>query len=145
MTSAHTVRIPRIFWFVVVIALAWTVFGAGCYILTQAKNEAYLARFTDAQTTFIAAFPTWLVVFWALGVWGGLFGSVLLLFRKSLAVPVFMVCLLCVAVTTVHNYGVGGAADVFGIRGLVYSAVSVVVALGLYLFSRQMEKKRVLL
>ncbi len=145
MTRSHAVRTPRIFWFVVVGALAWTVFGAGCYLLTQAKNEAYLARFTDAQQTFIASFPTWLVVLWALGVWGGLFGSVLLLFRKSLAVPVFMVCLLCVAVTTVHNYGVVDAAEVFGIRGLVYSAVSVVVALGLYLFSRQMEKKRVLL
>ena len=57
------------------------VFGAFDYTMTQTKNAEYLAAFTPEQRTYFESFPTWMEAAWALGIWGALAGSALLLLR----------------------------------------------------------------
>ena len=103
-----------------------------------------MAKFTPEQLEFFYGFPAWLVAFWAIAVWGGVLGVVLLLVRKKLAVPVLVVSFLCMVVTTIHNYGVAGAADIVGSTGLLFSAIIFVVAFALIIYARAMAKKGVL-
>ena len=42
--------------------------GAFDYIMTQTKNESYMAKFDTAQFDYFYNYPTWLVLFWALAV-----------------------------------------------------------------------------
>ena len=51
----------------------------------------------------IDAFPAWTMVAWALGVWGALVGSVLLLARSRFAVHAFGVSLAGLAASTAYQ------------------------------------------
>lgn len=144
MSDARATATPRHLWIIGIVALLWNLMGAMDYVMTETKNEAYMSQFSPEQLEFFYSFPAWLVAFWALAVWGGVAGAVLLLMRKKLAVTVFLVSFLCMVVTTIHNYGFAGAADIVGGMGLFFSVVIFVIALGLFVYARQMAKKGVL-
>lgn len=84
--------------------MLWNGFGAFDYLMTQTHNTAYLAHFTDPQRAYFDSFPIWMEATWALGVWGGLLGSLLLLARSRHAATAFAVSLLGLAVSTVYQY-----------------------------------------
>jgi hypothetical protein len=99
--AGETSLVPGHFWAVAIVSLLWNAFGAYDYTMTQFGDADYLAQFTPEQRAFFGSFPAWLTVFWALGVWGSMAGSVLLLLRSRWAVAAFQVSLLGLAVSTV--------------------------------------------
>ncbi len=144
MSETQATRTPRHLWIVGIVALLWSLLGAVDYIMTETRNEAYMGQFTPEQLEFFYGFPAWLVAFWAIAVWGGVLGAILLLIRKKLAVPVLLVSFLCMVVTAIHNYGFAGGTDIVGGVGLFFSGVIFVVALGLFIYALSMAKKGVL-
>lgn len=148
MTQEDTtqgIATPWHLWLVGVLALLWDAMGAFDYLMTQTQNEGYMGRFSPEQLEFFYGFPTWLVAFWALAVWGGVLGSILLLLRKRWAVGVFLVSFLCMVVTTVRNYVFANGLEVSGDPvSLVFTALIFFVALGLYFYARAMAKRGVL-
>ena len=142
--SEAPARTPRHLWIVGIVALLWSLIGAMDYLMTQTRNEAYMGQFTPEQLAFFYGFPTWLVATWAIAVWGGVGGAILLLMRKRLAVPVLLVSFLCMMATAIHNYGFSNGAEITGASGVFFSAVIFVVALGLFLYAKAMAKKDVL-
>ena len=97
-------KAPVHLWIVAVLATVWNAFGAFDYIMTQTRNEAYLAHFTDPQRAYFDSFPMWMEATWAFGVWGGMAGSLLLLLRSRYAVAAFAVSLAGLAASTVYQY-----------------------------------------
>ena len=89
---------PWHLWVVGILGVLWDAVGAWDYLATETQNEAYMSRFTPEQLEFFYGFPTWVVAFWALAVWGGVLGTILLLLRKRLAAPVLLVSFLAVGV-----------------------------------------------
>ena len=144
MSEAQTTKTPRHLWIVAGLALLWSLFGAMDYVMTQTRNEAYMGQFTPEQLEFYYSFPAWLVAFWAIAVWGGVLGAVLLLMRKKLAVPVLVVSFFCMVVVAIHNYGFAGGADVVGGVGTLFSIDIFVVALALVIYARGMARRGVL-
>jgi len=135
---------PLHLWIIGVVTLLWNAMGAFDYVMTEMQNEAYLKEFSEEQMAFFTSFPSWLVVFWALAVWGGVVGSLLLLLRKRSAALVLLVSFLSMVVTTIHNLGFSNAAEIMGTTGAIFSAVIFLVSLGLVLYSRAMVKRGVL-
>jgi hypothetical protein len=118
--------------------------GAWDYLMTQTQNESYMNRFTPEQLEFFYGFPAWVVAFWALAVWGGVLGALLILLRKRAAVPVLLVSFLAMVVTSIHNLVLSNGIEVMGGLGLIFSALIFVVAFGLLLYARAMVKRDVL-
>ena len=112
--DAGTHTTPRHVWVVGGIALLWNAFGAMDYVMTQTKNEAYMSSFTPEQLEFFYGFPAWVVAAWAIAVWGGVVGSVLLLVRKRFAVQAFLASLIGMVITTFHNYVLSSGFEVAG-------------------------------
>jgi hypothetical protein len=136
---------PKHLWIIGIIALLWSAMGAMDYVMTQTRNEAYMGQFTTEQLAYFYGFPAWVDATWAIAVWGGVAGAVLLLLKRSLAVPVFLVSLLAMVATTIHNYGFSNGMEVVGgAFPLVFTAVIFLVAVGLYLYSRAMQRRSVL-
>lgn len=92
-TSAET-RAPAHLWIVGVLALLWNGFGCFDYLMTNLKNKTYLSQLTADQLAYMDSLPAWLTGVWAVGVWGGLAGSILLLLRSRHAVWVFGLSLI---------------------------------------------------
>jgi hypothetical protein len=127
-----------------VLALLWNAMGAFDYLMTETQNEGYMGRFTPEQLEYFYGFPAWLVAFWAIAVWGGVLGAILLLLRKRFAVETFLVSFVAMVVTTIRNYLFSDGLEAAGGSGLVFSVVIFVVALLLYLYARAMKNKGVL-
>ena len=141
------VRTPWHLWVVGVLSLVWNFFCVWDYTQTQLKNRDYIAAMTepmgipiDQALAYYESFPAWMDAAWALGVWGAVLGSVLLLLRSRLAVISFIASLFGLLVGTVHGIadpmpGVGHTAMTIG-----FSIVLWLIALALIFYSRQMAK-----
>lgn len=135
---------PWHLWVVGAAALLWNCVGALDYTMTESRNAAYLAPFTPEQLAYFFGLPKWVVATWALGVWGGVLGSLLLLLRQRRAEHVFAVSLVGIAATFVHNYVLSAGLRIMGSGAAVFSAVIFVVGLALLLYSRRMATAQVL-
>ena len=132
-------------WVVGILAVLWNAMGAWDYYATQTRNEAYMSGFTPEQLEFFYGFPTWVVAFWAIAVWGGLLGSVLLLMRKAWAVPVFLVSFVAMVITAFQNFVLSNGLEVMGDAvSLIFTVAIFLVSLGLYLYARAMRERGVL-
>jgi hypothetical protein len=143
--EAERPRAPWHLWVVGVLTLLWNAIGAFDYLMTQTQNEAYMGQFTPEQLEFFYGFPAWLVAFWALAVWGGVLGSLLLLLRKRWAFEVLVVSFFSMLITTVHNYVIEeGMAVMGGVGPVIFSVIIFLVALGLVFYARAMRDRGVL-
>lgn len=131
-------------WLIGIVALLWNSVGALDYVMTQTRNASYMANFTPGQLEYFYGFPSWVVGAWAVAVWGAVLGSVLLLLRRRLAEPVFLVSLVAMVITTIHNFLLSDGLRIMGSGAAVFSAVIFVVAVGLYLYARSLARRGVL-
>jgi len=88
-TTAGGRPVPAHLWIVGILALLWNAFGCYDYLMSVTANQAYLANFPADAVAYQNALPTWLTAFWAVGVWGGLAGAILLLMRSRHSVLAF--------------------------------------------------------
>ncbi len=137
-------RVPWHLWLVGILAVLWNLVGAFDYVMTQTRNESYMAEFTPEQLEFFYGFPFWVVTFWALAVWGGLLGAILLLLRKRLAVNVLLLSFVSMVITSIHNFLLADGLAIMGGTGVVFSVFIFAVALGLWLYARGMAERGVL-
>jgi hypothetical protein len=97
------------------------------------------------QLAFFIGFPAWIVFTWAIAVWGGVIGAIFLLLRKGIAVWMFFASLVAMLITTFQNYVLSNGMEVIGDTfSLVFTAIIIVIALGLLFYSRVMLRRCVL-
>jgi len=139
-----SVKAPKHLWIIGITTLLWNLMGAYDYLMTQTRNEAYMGQFEPAQLDYFYSFPMWVEVFWALAVWGGVVGSILLLLRKGQSVMVFSVSFASMVITSIYNFGLSNGMEMMGAVGFVFTIVIFLVSLGLVLYSRAMKLRGVL-
>ena len=143
--ESDTRQTPWHLWVIGGIAVLWNAMGAFDYVMTQTGNEAYMSGFTPEQLAFFYGFPPWVVAAWAIAVWGGVLGALLLLLRRRLAVWVFLISLVSMVITTFHNYFLSNGMEVSGDAfSLIFTAAIFLIALALFLYARAMHKRNVL-
>jgi hypothetical protein len=136
---------PAHLWIVGILATVWNGFGAFDYLMTQTRNEAYLANFTDPMRVYFESFPMWMEATWALGVWGGLLGSLLLLARSRHAVAAFAVSLAGLAVSTLYQYVLSSPPAELTSGAMMGMTVAIwAAAIGLLLYAHRMRQRGVL-
>jgi hypothetical protein len=119
-------RTPWHLWVVGVIAVLWNGFGAYDYVMTNTKGDAYMSGMgmTAAQIAYFHAMPSWMTAMWAIGVWGGMAGAILLLLRSRWALHAFAVSLAALLVSLVYTFLLSNGGEVMGAGALMYLAVT---------------------
>lgn len=143
-TEAATPRAtPWWFWVMAGVSLLWNAFGGFDYTMSHVQGEAYMrsAGMTEPQLAFMAAYPTWMHAVWAVGVWGSVAGSLLLLARSRWATHAFAVSTLGAVGSLIHTATAPGG-EVMG--GLAFPIVIVVICVLLAGFAWAMTKRGVL-
>ncbi|TAJ60688.1 hypothetical protein [Brevundimonas sp.] len=112
----QTIRTPWHLWVVGVVALLWNGFGCVDYFMTQMQGEAWLTSMgmTAAQIAYFDAMPAWTHAAWAIGVWGGLLGALLLLLRRKWALPVFVASFLGWLAGAIYSFALSDGMEVMG-------------------------------
>jgi hypothetical protein len=138
-------RIPLHLWIVGGAATLWNGYGAYDYLMIQTRNGAYLAMFSEAQRTYFESFAASMETAWALGVWGGLAGSLLLLARSRYAVAAFGLSLAGVAGSTVYQYLLSPPPEDVIDGAMIAMTVAIwAVAIGLFVYAREVRAKGLL-
>src|SRR5687767_4451129 len=90
--AAIAAKAPWHLWVIGIVSLLWHCFGGYDYIMSQTRNADYMRMMTepygiDTQLAleYFDSFPLWADTAWALGVWGAVAGSILLLIRSRYA------------------------------------------------------------
>ena len=77
-------------WLIGIVGGLWSSMGVISFMLTQMNVEAVMSRFPPQQREYFESFPWWAVAFWAIGVFGGVIGCLLLLLKNRLAFQVLL-------------------------------------------------------
>ena len=80
---------PGWFWAVAVLALLWNLFGLAMFYMQVNMTPEQLAQLPEAQRELTQAFPGWVWAVDGVAVVAGTLGSLLLLMRRRLALPLF--------------------------------------------------------
>lgn len=139
-------RTPRHLWIIGILSLLWNAGGAFDYAMTQFQVESYLALLTEPQRAYLESRPLWFDATWAIGVWGSVLGSLLLLARSAWSSAAFLLSLVGFCVSAVWSYGLASpsAADVLGPAGIWFSGLVAAVLLFLTVYARVMAGHGVL-
>ena len=136
---------PWHLWLVGIIGFLWSLMGVVSFMLAEMNVEAVMSRYPQEQRDYFTSFPLWAVAFWAIGVFGGVIGCVLLLLRKRLAFPVLLASLIGAIVSNLGGlFLLGGMKVMRETGGLGFTAVPIVLGVLLASYARAMSKKGVL-
>ena len=93
MTIIGKPKTPWHLWAVGVLTLLWNAVGGFSYTMTRLGMLEQLGM-GEAEIAFFESAPLWSNFFWALGVWGAIIGSVLILLRSRFAVHATIVAII---------------------------------------------------
>lgn len=136
------IKIPRWFWVVASLALLWNIMGVVSYLMEVYMDPVTFSRLPDAQQALIENRPAWATAAFALAVFGGTIGSIMLLLKMKWAREVFIVSLLAVLVQMFHSFFMTNAFDIYGPGAIAMPIMILAIGIGLVWLSNYSGKKR---
>jgi len=139
-------KTPWHLWVVGVVSLLWNAVGVTDFLITETGKAAAVGNFTPRQLEYFNGFPLWVITVWGMAVFGGLGGSLLLLFRQRLAVPVFVASMVGMVLTDLYNYVLTNGLEIMGAgkSALIFPAIIFTIGLLLWFYARAMRARGVL-
>jgi len=139
------VKAPGWFWLVSGIALLWNLMGVGAYLYDMSmSHEDMVANYGQVMADAAAAQPSWVTLAYALAVFGGALGCLLLLLRKKIAIWPLIISLLCVLLQQGYSRFATDIMDAVPTSNKVMYAMVVIIAIFLVWFARKMTAKGII-
>jgi len=133
-------RIQWSIWFIGVFALLWNIGGSLNYLMQT--NLEFVSKLPETHRAIIEGRPAWATGGFAVGVFGGTLGCLLLLFRKSSAIQVFIASLLGIIVTMIHTINIASSKISFSLSEIIMMILlPVIVAAGLVWYTKHAMNK----
>jgi len=125
------------FWAITIFMLIWNVMG--CINFFVQMNPEMVASYRENEQAIIAGRPIWATVAFAIAVFGGALGCLLLLVKKSIAFYFFIASLLGVVVTMVYTLSIGIEFGIGEVIGIIIAPL--MVAVFLIWYSKYVQNK----
>ena len=128
------------FWLISIFFLTWNVMGGVNFFMQM--NPDIVAKMPETHRAIIDSRPIWATTGFAIGVFGGALGCVLLLLRNSISCYLFVVSLLGIIVTMIHTINIANSSipfDSFEIFMMIL--LPVIVAVFLIWYSKISKNK----
>ena len=129
-----------------VIAVLFNAIGVFDFVMAMAQGADYMAKagMTPEQIAHYLQMPGWMTAVWAIGVWGALLGSVLILLRNRLAAPVFAVSLAAFALSLIYTYVLTEGGRIMGSQMAIASTVIAALLVFFTVYSWRMRVRGLL-
>ncbi len=124
------------FWVVSAVALVWNAMGAFAYLAQRMMTPETLQALPENERALYTSIPVWVTSAFAIAVWGGVAGCLLLLLRKKLATAVLMISFAGIVVQMIYNVFISNSYAVYGPGGLAMPVMVLVIGAYLVWFSR---------
>jgi hypothetical protein len=146
MATMQPASTPWHLWVVGLLSLLWNCFGGYDYVMTQTGNLAYfqMMGMGQAELDFFAGLPAWAVALWAIGVWGSVAGSILLLLRSRHAATAFMLSLLGAIASFVYQFTLPKPASLESGLPVAMNGVIIILIVAQWYYARRQAAAGVL-
>ncbi|NNC83683.1 MAG: hypothetical protein HKN79_08900 [Flavobacteriales bacterium] len=138
MTS---IKSPLWFIIVAVIALLWNIMGLAAFISDTQMSAEQMAELPPAMAEAYANSPLWNWVAYGTATIFGFLGSLMLLLKKKIALPLLGLSLVGVIVQFFGWYFMTDILTEMGGGAMVMPALVVIVAMYLYFLSHKAKRK----
>lgn len=142
--SKSNIKPNNSYWAIVFLALLWNLVGVFFYLQLAYMTHEELALLPQGQQMLLENTPAWVTAAFALAVFGGTLGCILLLMRKKLATLIFIISLISIVARMSFYYFVKNAFEVYEPQDMYMSALVLIIAIFLVWFSKKMETRGIL-
>lgn len=127
------------FWIISIVALLWFLTGVNAYLQQAYRTEWFTSQLNMEQMAAVNDMPAWVTAAFAIAVFAGTLGAIVLLLRKKWARPLFSLSLLGVLLQTVHHLVISNYNEIFGPP--IMPLIAIVVLLFLIWYTKKTVAK----
>lgn len=135
------VKPPVWFWVVSGVALLWNLAGVAAYLGQVTMTPETLSAMPENEQALYENVPAWATGAFAIAVFGGAFGCLALLLRKSWAIPLLIASLAGVVVQNVYSFFIANVMEISGILPVVMTILVIGIGIFLIWFARMSKDK----
>ncbi len=140
MNSSSPSAAPRWFTIFAILALLWNLLGVAAFVMQATMSPEALAALPEAEQALYNSYPTWALIAFAAGVFGGAIGSLLLVMKKNLAGPVLWISLIGVVIQMGYGVFIARSYEVLGAASIVMPVMVVVIATYLVILAAKAKR-----
>ncbi|WP_339889963.1 hypothetical protein [uncultured Flavobacterium sp.] len=129
------------FWIISIIALLWNLMGVNQYLQQAFMTDSFKEMYNEEQLQMIIDSPSWATAAFAIAVFAGAIGSLLLLLRKQIAKSILILSLIGIIVQIYHNFFVIDSMAIYGPGALAMPIMILGVAIFLIWYTDYSSKK----
>ncbi|MEO1730939.1 MAG: hypothetical protein AAFR64_09385 [Pseudomonadota bacterium] len=144
-------KAPWHLWVLGIVSLIWFAGGANDYVQTKLVNMDYLGMAADSVgvpveviVDYFANYPLWANICWALGVWGAVAGSLLLLLRSRYAFHALIASVIGLLGSTLYAFISDIPPELASTFQLVFTVIIWLSVLAMAWYAKAMTKAGVL-
>jgi hypothetical protein len=139
--STERIKAPIWFWFFSVVAILWNLMGVSQFIMQITITEEALKALPSDQQAMYTDYPMWANIAFAVAVFGGTLGSILLMMKKKLAKLILTISLIAIAMQMSYYLIAMKPMDVYGPGALLMPILVIVFAVSLVWYAGYAIKK----
>ena len=124
-------KIPMWFWVVAVFFLLWNLMGVSSFFTHTFISNEVLDALPIAEKELYESYPLWTKIVFAIGIFGGLLGSIGLVLKKKWSKLSFIISLCAIIPQMIYNVFVSKSMEVHGTVSIVIPIM--VVAFGIFI------------
>ena len=132
---------PTSFWILGIAALIWNLMGVFAFITQMNMTPEMLEVLPDAERELYKNVPSWMNIVFAIAVFGGALGSLLLLLKKKIAILVFAISLIAVIIQMIYNLFMSRIFEVYGPGAMIMPVMVIIIAVYLVWYAKKATAK----
>ena len=142
MTRNYLRKPSNLFWVISSIALVWNLMGVFNYLDQAFMTDKILETLPKEQQILYQDVPAWVTAAFAIAVFSGTLGSLLLLLKKKIATTFFIISFLGIVGQMSYGLLIDQNSDSYGPMGIAMPII--IIAFGGYLiwYSRKANEHR---
>lgn len=142
MSETANTNPPPLYWIIAVVLLLWNLTGLMFYYMQVTMTPEVMAEnFNEAQQAWMMSEPTWATAAYATAVTAGVIAAVLMLLRKALALPFFILSLVAVLVQDFNAFVLSDWQAVWGNSALYLPTIVLIICIFEIWYTRSAKAK----
>ena len=140
-TITTKASVPVWFWIISILALLWYLMDMSAFVMRVFMLDEMLKTMPEKQQQLYQTMPQWVNIVFAAEVFGGVLGSISLLFKKKWALPLLYISIIGVLCQTFYIYFLSDAIKLMGFPAIMMPLVAMGIGIVMILYSKSAIKK----
>lgn len=125
------------YWIIAIIALIWNAMGVMAYLGQAYMTDEAKQLLPEAERALYDNVPAWATAAFAIAVFGGLLGSLMLIIKKKIAKIFFVLSLIGIVVQMFYNFFLSNTIEVYGPGGMIMPIMIIIIGVYLIMFTKK--------